>query len=84
MLSGKKAVIIGLIVFIAGSVGLILAQANRPVKTHKSSTKPGKERKTYLSKRSIELNELQSGGPPKDGIPSINSPKFISVSEASK
>ena len=38
--------------------------------------------KTDLSKRSIELSELKGGGPPKDGIPSIDNPQFISVSAA--
>ncbi|PIR69328.1 MAG: hypothetical protein COU47_03070 [Candidatus Niyogibacteria bacterium CG10_big_fil_rev_8_21_14_0_10_46_36] len=33
-------------------------------------------------KHSIPLNEILSGGPGKDGIPSIDDPKFISVSEA--
>jgi hypothetical protein len=33
-------------------------------------------------KHSIPLDEILSGGPPKDGIPSIDSPKFISTSEA--
>ncbi len=37
---------------------------------------------TDISKRSIELDELMSGGPPKDGIPSINNPKFVSISDA--
>ena len=40
------------------------------------------EFKTDLSKRSIELSELLSGGPPKDGIPSIDNPQFVSVNEA--
>lgn len=35
-------------------------------------------------KHSIPLNEILSGGPPKDGIPSIDSPKFVSTSEADK
>ncbi len=38
--------------------------------------------KTDLTKRAIELSELLSGGPPKDGIPSIDNPQFVSVSEA--
>lgn len=38
---------------------------------------------TNFSRKSIELSELRSGGPPKDGIPSINSPKFISQENAS-
>jgi len=33
-------------------------------------------------KHSIPLNEILSGGPGKDGIPSIDDPKFISVSGA--
>jgi len=37
---------------------------------------------TNLEKKSIDLNELISGGPPKDGIPSINNPKFVSPSSA--
>jgi len=35
-------------------------------------------------KHSIPLNEIIGGGPPKDGIPSIDRPKFISISEAGK
>ena len=38
--------------------------------------------KTDTSKRSIELDELLNGGPPKDGIPSINRPKFVSTGDA--
>lgn len=38
--------------------------------------------KTDTSKRSIELSELKSGGPPKDGIPAINNPDFVSSTEA--
>jgi hypothetical protein len=33
-------------------------------------------------KHSIPLNEIISGGPPKDGIPSINNPKFWTVAQA--
>lgn len=35
-------------------------------------------------KHSIPLEEILSGGPPKDGIPSIDNPKFITIGEASK
>jgi len=34
-------------------------------------------------KHSIPLDEIIGGGPVKDGIPSIDEPKFVSVSEAS-
>ena len=41
---------------------------------------PGFSTNTAL--RSIELSELRSGGPPKDGIPAIDDPKFVSQEEA--
>lgn len=34
------------------------------------------------TKHSIPLGEIKSGGPPKDGIPSIDKPNFISIKEA--
>ncbi len=37
--------------------------------------------KTDFSKHSVDLNEIMSGGPPKDGIPSIDSPNFEAVGE---
>ena len=40
--------------------------------------------KTDVSKKVIDLSELQSGGPGKDGIASIDSPKFISIEAAGK
>lgn len=43
---------------------------------------PGKW-KTDLSKKSIDLAEFRSGGPPKDGIPAIDDPKFVAVHQAS-
>lgn len=39
---------------------------------------------TNTALRSIELSEVLSGGPGKDGIPAINDPVFYSVSEAQK
>ena len=40
--------------------------------------------KTDWSKRSIDLDELMSGGPPKDGIPSITHPTFVSLDAAGR
>ena len=34
---------------------------------------------TDFSKHSINLDEIMSGGPPKDGIPPIDKPEFVSV-----
>lgn len=38
--------------------------------------------KTNVSKRSIDLDEIISGGPPKDGIPALDNPKFVSIEKA--
>jgi hypothetical protein len=39
---------------------------------------------TDWSKHTIEYDELLSGGPPRDGIPSIDDPKFISPEDAAE
>lgn len=40
--------------------------------------------KTDFRKRSVPLKEIFSGGPPKDGIPAIDRPRFITVPEADR
>lgn len=40
--------------------------------------------KTDTSKSSINLKELQRGGPPKDGIPALRQASFESINDASK
>ncbi|MCG8433124.1 MAG: DUF3179 domain-containing protein [Gammaproteobacteria bacterium] len=40
--------------------------------------------KTNFAKTTVDLNEIESGGPPKDGIPAIDRPKFVSVAAAEK
>ncbi|MCH7529612.1 DUF3179 domain-containing protein [Patescibacteria group bacterium] len=50
-----------------------------------NSTMPKSTREVFVTdgvKHSIPLDEILSGGPPKDGIPSIDSPKFIGIKEA--
>ena len=37
---------------------------------------------TNLEQRSVELDSITSGSPPKDGIPSIGSPKFVAITQA--
>lgn len=38
--------------------------------------------KTDFSKASVDLGEFLGGGPPKDGIPAIDAPKYESIAEA--
>lgn len=40
--------------------------------------------KTDFEKTSVDFNDIMSGGPPKDGIPSIDNPEFVSLSNAGK
>jgi hypothetical protein len=40
--------------------------------------------KTDFAKHSVPLDEFVGGGPPKDGIPSIDEPKLVSVDEADR
>ena len=37
--------------------------------------------KTDFTKSSVNFDDIMSGGPPKDGIPSIDDPKFEKASE---
>jgi hypothetical protein len=39
---------------------------------------------TDFSKHTVPLDEIVSGGPPKDGIPSIDDPDFVSIREAGR
>ncbi|WP_340103753.1 DUF3179 domain-containing protein [Rhodohalobacter sp. 8-1] len=39
---------------------------------------------TNTDKRSIDLDDLKAGGPGKDGIPSIDDPKFVSQADAAE
>jgi hypothetical protein len=38
--------------------------------------------KTDFSKHSVNLSEIFPGGPPRDGIPPIDNPSYVSISEA--
>ncbi len=38
--------------------------------------------KTDFETRSVELDEIFSGGPPKDGIPAVDHPKFVTAKAA--
>ena len=58
--------------------------ANRKPSDKSPREKGLKGWKTNTAKRTIELNELISGGPGKDGIPAINKPKFVKPGQAAK
>jgi len=60
-------------------LALVLA-SGASIASPESWSKEGWE-KTDFSRSSIDLSEIISGGPPKDGIPSIDDPKFKPVGE---
>jgi uncharacterized protein DUF3179 len=37
-----------------------------------------------VSRHSVPLNEIVGGGPPKDGIPALDAPKFVAADQARK
>ena len=48
----------------------------------KSEKNTPKKKGFLLTDLQIPLSEIKNGGPPKDGIPSIDTPKFVSSNEA--
>jgi hypothetical protein len=38
--------------------------------------------KTDFGRRAVPFSEILSGGPPKDGIPAIDQPRYVSIAEA--
>ncbi|MCP4402064.1 MAG: DUF3179 domain-containing protein [bacterium] len=65
----------------AGVFGIL---ASLPLNVSGEELPAGVEREfsTDFSKHSVPYHEILSGGPPKDGIPAIDAPKFESVKEA--
>ncbi len=57
--------------------------AEAPTSLPQETLPPGASQfRTDFSKHSVPYSEILSGGPPKDGIPAIDEPRFISVGEA--
>lgn len=68
--------------------GEVLDEENQIPKSEEETmrTKNIEEKEIYKTgdiRHSVPLEEVIGGGPPKDGIPSIDKPKFVSVEDAS-
>lgn len=61
---------------VSSSLALVLVTSTA------ACTQSGDEWRTDFSKHTVPLEEIISGGPPKDGIPAIDRPKFVSVESA--
>jgi len=69
------------VIFVGFGFLLTTAQVSAQVSTE---TPPSWKRawsKTDFSKTSVDFDEIISGGPPKDGIPSIDNPRFMAAGE---
>ncbi len=75
-----SVVILGLSLSLAGPQQPEIRIEKKPV-----SIPAGPNQKPFdVTWHSIPLDEIQSGGPPKDGIPALSHPAFTSAAEASR
>jgi len=75
----------GIVALAIAAVGVAVGLQDAPVRGGHDSPVPFfdvAEWKTNFRKHSVDLKEITSGGPPKDGIPAIDKPRFESVAEA--
>ncbi len=64
------------------SIGLLCASCTNAQLGSTGSNPSLSGWRTNIAKHSIDLSEIEKGGPPKDGIPAIDRPQFVSVVEA--
>ena len=97
MKTKKETVITLAIVFILIVGAVVFFKTNSPQETSVDSTNPNtlEDESIALIDREIRTTsdgtkyivnpkKIRGGGPPKDGIPSIDNPKFVTVSEANE
>ena len=73
--NSKASVVVMLVAIVTIIVAL---QSNGFAQSRYASAWPD----TDFSKTSIDLDEIRSGGPPKDGIPAIDNPDFLAASDS--
>ncbi len=70
-----------IVVVVLSSLAALPASAQAPVQVQVPASWTWEWGKTDFSKTSIDFREILSGGPPKDGIPSIDNPKFVAAAD---
>ncbi|GIL03203.1 MAG: hypothetical protein BroJett030_31020 [Alphaproteobacteria bacterium] len=68
-------------VLVGALVAALLAEAQARADP---DPRPAENWRTDFSVHSIDLGEIRSGGPPRDGIPSIDHPQFIAVADEAR
>lgn len=67
----------------AGRPGVPAASSSRPSETNDELRVPTAGWRTDFATHTVPLGEFVAGGPGKDGIPAVDAPRFVSVSDAS-
>src|SRR3972149_8820352 len=82
----NRLAVVTLTVILTGAAVGFLREGLQGQAAHTGESVPfdTSEWKTNFKKHSINLNEIISGGPPKDGIPAIDKPRFETAAEAGK
>jgi hypothetical protein len=81
----KKTIIISIIILLVVTIFFVTRNNKSPnenIPENELRDFSRFELKTNTAIKSIELDEILDGGPGKDGIPSVDNPKFISIEQA--
>ena len=75
---------LGIITLILAVVAVTLVTAASPAQGDADTPPRGAsaEFTTDFGTHSVSYDEILSGGPPKDGIPAVDTPNYVSVTEA--
>ncbi len=77
------AVVVGVAIAVVGGT-LAASGQNKLLPGTFQGPGPATDTDTNNPKPLVPLNQIVGGGPPRDGIPSIDNPKFVSVQDAGK
>jgi hypothetical protein len=80
--SGVALLFLVVVILGTGCGGSEQAARQPPAASPSTSTAAPPGWKTDFARHSVPLSEIVSGGPPKDGIPALDEPRFVSVDEA--
>jgi hypothetical protein len=83
---GQRFLVVSVILLLLGASVLAVGTWGRggdAVVAQRPGSSSG-EWRTDFQKFSVALSEIQSGGPPKDGIPALDRPRFETVADAAR
>jgi hypothetical protein len=63
-------------------LALLIVVVSLPAAQQPSYLPSGSDKPFDVTRHSVPLNEIIGGGPPKDGIPALDAPKFVPAPKA--